>query len=1253
MLFALVGMAAIVLLSSIGLDSAKRAHRHTGGEQEAAIERPGEAVDEARRTGNAAKGLKRLRARRQEFPDYAPLAAYEALLAAELTTGLAEIDPAHPAYAKIQVELRNALRVRASAELSTRARAKGGIDASTLVGLLALREADDQIATHTARLFQKLAVWYADTELVPGRPDERAARADKRLNAEGEPATEELLLSVIHGFRAANRPRARLRWALHAFGLLPGSDAIMRELVAAYLERGDVLEAFAVVGAALQERPEDRDLWDLRATYAGWLGEPHAEVTARERMLTFGEDRELRERLLELYQAIGDPAKAIPHAEALTRDSADRKEQLLPIRLALKAGDIDRALAMLTARANADDDPAWWRERIIEFARQDMREDRMVSELRWLHAHDPEGGYEARLESVFRRRARIRDLADLLEQRLRRDSSHAETEAELLRLLESLGEHDRARALLRARMERNSEPLEFFRSIASYRELQIKGIAAHAQRMAESPRMTAEHVPEILALVAPLASTEENGGGYRTVAQTVARRFPRIPEAREYLMHAADSAENDAGRAEAMQKLAAAHPEDIGFIEAWAERARWSGDLEGETRARLNLLELAPENAENRSELAGLFDAQNKPQEALAHRRVLAEGKPLDSPEQLRLVDSLMANDHIEEAMALLERRASLPNASVEDQLHVADDLFAKAQYDRAIRFYDAALEDEPENAHALLRQGQIRAWTNSPRAAIPFLERRLAVTDEDGARVRFTLGECYWATQQPRRGTELHTAALDELQAQPERTIEQDVMVAKMLTRFGRHDEARPIFERVLAAMPDNADIVLDYADSMVSSHDLARARTLVDKARAMRPQYARSARLDGVLSMQERDYERAAEVLSDTIRRYGPDAGTAGELARAHLLSGDYRSALDSYRRASLLAGRNTNLEEQIDILSDRLARMLHLHVSARAAGEDRAVTGWLAGSTLLEQGRTRLGVALGASHYSGRAAAVDGGLSDVDTTVFHARIAATHRFHRRNRVGGGVEFFPGANGNAPVAAWAGAYLTGIDPAWSVRVRGWYNELFTDPTAAAGLGGRSTGAFAEGDYNLGDRFWLGGSVRYERLSLDFGGATPSDPRLIVGGTLGWRALQGPPRVGEPHRITQPFMPGVVGPFRGPDEGRAQNTMLSVWLNASTYQVLGDAELTTLIPLGKRLDYLTVAARFDRPFADGWGFMVEGYAGRELQQEQTVYGVAAGIGWRPRETFELDLVGAYGSALGRSNDEDSFRVRLGLTWRW
>ena len=117
--------------------------------------------------------------------------------------------------------------------------------------------------------------------------------------------------------------------------------------------------------------------------------------------------------------------------------------------------------------------------------------------------------------------------------------------------------------------------------------------------------------------------------------------------------------------------------------------------------------------------------------------RFLVAREGVGSEAALRLINALFAADELEEAVTLLEQRASLPGTTLEDKLRVAEQLFGGSHFDRALRFYMAVLDVEPENAAALLRVGQIRSWTNDPRGAIPpydamlLLSPRVAGRDE------------------------------------------------------------------------------------------------------------------------------------------------------------------------------------------------------------------------------------------------------------------------------------------------------------------------------------------------------------------------------------------------------------------------------------------------------------------------------------------------------------------------------------------
>ncbi|MHC4451921.1 MAG: hypothetical protein ACYS0E_17575, partial [Planctomycetota bacterium] len=605
-LFALIGTAAIVLLASIGVPGAgdMPVDPHTG-RSGVRVYRTADAVQEARLTGNARLALEALRGRLAQFSNTRTLLRLEAVLVAELTP---DIPPLHPFAEQIRVDRELALHARArGGELYTRARERGGMSPAALLALLSSLEADERIATEVEGLFAPLARWTPDGESSGHRPDEFAARVKAYLDRADTLGArdEDMLLALIRAFRSQDRPRARLRWALRAFGLFPDSRAIVEELTHAYLAQERTREAFLVVGGALEVRPDDPGLWALRAKLAMWIGNREAEVVARRREITFAETSALHERVIVLCRDLGRPGDAVPNAVALARLSDDREQQIKPALLALDAGQIDRGLALLEERAENSDDPVWWRERIIDYAWQDLREDRVIRELRWLHARYPERDYEKRLEVVFRRRNRHLELADLLEARLERKGDHLETERELIQLRAALGQHEQVRTLLARQASRIEDPLEFFRRLPHYRRARVPGIEEGAMRLAQSPNLVAESVPEILEALEPLWKDE----ALRRASLTVARRFPRLPESRAFLIRMADRAENDPARAANMARLAAEHAGDPEFVAAWAERAGWAGDLEGETRARERLAEVRAGDLDNRRKLANLYEA--------------------------------------------------------------------------------------------------------------------------------------------------------------------------------------------------------------------------------------------------------------------------------------------------------------------------------------------------------------------------------------------------------------------------------------------------------------------------------------------------------------------------------------------------------------------------------------------------------------------------------------------------------------------
>ena len=449
--------------------------------------------------------------------------------------------------------------------------------------------------------------------------------------------------------------------------------------------------------------------------------------------------------------------------------------------------------------------------------------------------------------------------------------------------------------------------------------------------------------------------------------------------------------------------------------------------------------------------------------------------------------------------------------------------------------------------------------------------------------------------------------------------------MRAKILARFGRVDEARPLFDRILAADPENLHVTLDYADAMLATGDLVRARELVEQARGIDGQAPRLVRLDGRLCMRERDYEHAALVLHDAIERFGPDAGTAAELGRAQELAGRPHRAREAYGMAASLQPANDDLADALARMEDRVARAIHAGAAFRKTGDDTSVHTWLAGSTIVADGPWRVGASAAWHRYDGPA--TNG--ADVETDLAFLDLAATWSFARRHRLGAGAQLFPGANGNTPVSVWAGVHLSG-EEAVVERARARLVERAVRRSRGGGGPRRPLDRRGDRGGHAGRQVVLGGRGRAlrepqpgHRRKPPARHAVSSRPRRLAGASS--RARRASERRTS---STARLMPGVVGARLPTVQQDAGRNALSAWINASTYQLLGDAELPAFIPIGKRFDYVTLAARYDRHVADHWGFMVEGYVGRELQERDSVYGLAAGVGWRPKKSFELAFVG-------------------------
>ena len=68
---------------------------------------------------------------------------------------------------------------------------------------------------------------------------------------------------------------------------------------------------------------------------------------------------------------------------------------------------------------------------------------------------------------------------------------------------------------------------------------------------------------------------------------------------------------------------------------------------------------------------------------------------------------------------------------------------------------------------------------------------------------------------------------------------------------------------------------------------------------------------------------------------------------------------------------------------------------------------------------------------------------------------------------------------------------------------------------------------------------------------------------------------------------------------------------------------------------------------------ARAFGLSTTGYAGIDTNRGSSVYGLEAGVTWRPAFGTEVTLAGSHGAALGRSDGSHDRQLHLQVVLRW
>ncbi len=559
-----------------------------------------------------------------------------------------------------------------------------------------------------------------------GAVDARAAELHRRIGSARPPSLGELL-ALAAEFGRRGRQRAEWRWLVRAFAAYPESAVAVDALLDGLIAHGRLDAALALCEQAAAGRDDDERYQRRRARLGAWLGRAQVEASALEHLVQRTQDAGDRGRLVEIYTFVGEPQKALPHAIALADGAAAIAEAEAAATSAFAAGYVEAGLDMLTRAAARAVDPTPWLRRLAEFALQDLRVDRVATELERIAAFDPAAD-DRQLEALYRRLDRPEALAELLQRRLPRTPEDRRLWDEVVALRFALGDEPLARMLMTEREVALADPAAFLQQLPA----ELRSQAADARRQALSLALAGESqgtiVGDVLDRLRPFLQLPE----FRAAAEALLARHKDDPRSKPMRIDLLDFGRTPVQAVQAAADLAASYPDDAEIVQLWIDRASWADLPRAQCEARTRLLALRPEDRANRHALAELCDLAGERPRAIELWRDLVRDEGTQSAAAPHLVDALFAAGAEPEALALLQHLADDPAATVAQRLQAAEELFFRRGYDRAKVLYASVLNSEPDQPLALLRLGQVHAWTNDPRAARPFFERRLAVSAAD-----------------------------------------------------------------------------------------------------------------------------------------------------------------------------------------------------------------------------------------------------------------------------------------------------------------------------------------------------------------------------------------------------------------------------------------------------------------------------------------------------------------------------------------
>lgn len=288
------------------------------------------------------------------------------------------------------------------------------------------------------------------------------------------------------------------------------------------------------------------------------------------------------------------------------------------------------------------------------------------------------------------------------------------------------------------------------------------------------------------------------------------------------------------------------------------------------------------------------------------------------------------------------------------DRLERAKSAFAASEFRTAIIDTRNILQQEPDNREARLLLGRSSLEVNDAATAEKELRRALALGADPGA-VGADLGRALLALRQ-------YEQLLEEIRTDLASNEEERLAILRLradaVVRLDRPAAARALYQEVLAAAPDDIPALLGIASTFIAEQDYDAARKSIDSALAVDASHVPARRASGSLFLTMHDtaaaveeFKAASDLAGREGDRYEQIAALSG-LIEAQLAERDLPAAKETLVRLQTLAPDNLStayltarlayLEQDYELAQSELQKLLAVAPNSQPAqfmmGADR---------------------------------------------------------------------------------------------------------------------------------------------------------------------------------------------------------------------------------------------------------------------------------------------------------------------------